>query len=194
MGELKSWIKRIREINVESSDAYLRGGRMQNRIYFEKFICEDDFQYYLDLVSNEEVMLMNYGRVFTLEESKLTYKGMLKNNKNYEAFGYFKVFEKDTNAFIGLGAITLNNDSAEAEIEYMLMPDYWGKGYGSEIVRNLLKKAEETNSIHKVIAITDPNNLISKKILHNNGFVSSKIFKIDDGSLAEMHSKVIGNK
>ena len=139
-------------------------------------------------------MLMNYGRVFTLEESKLTYKGMLKNNKNYEAFGYFKVFEKDTNVFIGLGAITLNNDSAEAEIEYMLMPDYWRKGYGSEIVRNLLKKAEETNSIHKVIAITDPNNLISKKILHNNGFVSSKIFKIDDGSLAEMHIKVKSNK
>jgi hypothetical protein len=89
---------------------------MQNRIYFEKFLSEDDFQYYLDLVSNEEVMVMNYGRVFTLEETK---------------------------------------------------------------------------SIHKVIAITDSNNLVSKKILFNNGFVSCKIFEIDDGSLAEMHSKEI---
>lgn len=164
---------------------------MNNRIYFEKFLSEDDFQYYLDLVSNEEVMVMNYGRVFTLEESNLTYKGILKNNKNYENFGYFKVFEKDTNVFIGSGAITLNDDFTEAEIEYMLMPDYWGKGYGSEIVRNLLKKAEETKSIHKVIAITDHNNLVSKKILFNNGFVSCKIFEIDDGSLAEMHSKEI---
>lgn len=169
----------------------LRGGRMQNRIYFKKFLSEDDFQYYLDLVSNEEVMVMNYGRAFTLEESNLTYKSMLKNNKNSEAFGYFKVFEKGTNVFIGSGAITLNNDFTEAEIEYMLMPDYWGKGYGSEIVRNLLKKAEETKVIHKVIAITDPNNLVSKKILFNNGFVSCKIFEIDDGSLAEMHSKEI---
>lgn len=164
---------------------------MQNRIYFEKFLCEDDFQYYLDLVSNEKVMVMNYGRVFTLIESNLIYKRMLKSNKNYEAFGYFKVFEKDTNAFIGSSAITLNNDFTEAEIEYMLMPDYWGKGYGSEIVMNLLKKAEETKSIHKVIAITDPNNLPSKKILFNNGFVSCKIFEIDDGSLAEVHSKEI---
>ena len=164
---------------------------MQNRIYFEKFLSEYDFQYYLDLVSNQEVMKMNYGRVFTMDESILTYKGILKNNKNYEEFGYFKVFEKHTNNFIGLGAIILNNDFSEAEIEYMLMPDYWGKGYGSELVRNLLKRAEETKSIQKVIAITDPNNLISKKILFNNGFVLCKIFEIDDGSLAEMHSKEI---
>lgn len=164
---------------------------MKNRIYFEKFLSEYDFKYYLDLVSNQEVMVMNYGRVFTIDESILTYKGVLKNNKNYEAFGYFKVFEKHTKNFIGLGAITLNNDFSEAEIEYMLMPDYWGKGYGGEIVRNLLKRAEETKSIQKVIAIVDPNNLISKKILFNNGFVLCKIFEIDDGSLAEMHSKEI---
>ena len=113
------------------------------------------------------------------------------NNKNYEDFGYFKVFKKDTKNFIGLGAIILNNDFSEAEIEYMLIPDYWRKGYGSEIVRNLLKKAEDTKRIHKVIAITDPNNFVSKKILFNNGFTSSKIFEIEDGSLAEIHSKEI---
>jgi hypothetical protein len=69
-------------------------------------------------------MIMNYRRVFALEEANLTYKGILKNNKNHEAFGYFKVFEKATNALIGLGEITINNDFTEAEIEYMLMPDY----------------------------------------------------------------------
>ena len=164
---------------------------MNNRIYFEKFISENDFKYYLDLVSNKEVMAMNYGRVFTIDESILTYKGIIINNKNYEDFGHFKVFEKNTKNFIGLGAITINNDFSEAEIEYMLIPDYWRKGYGSEIVTNLLKKAEETKSIHKVIAITDPNNLVSKKILFNNGFVAIKIFEIEDGSLAEIHSKEI---
>lgn len=164
---------------------------MQNRIYFKKFLSDDDFQYYLDLVSNEKVMVMNYGRVFTLEEANLTYKGMLKNNKSDEAFGYFIVFEKATNTFIGLGAIIINNDFSEAEVEYMLLPNYWGKGYGREIVRELIKKAEKIKSIHKVTAITDPNNSASKKILLNNGFVSCEILEIDDGSLAEMFSKEI---
>lgn len=44
---------------------------------------------------------MNYGRVFTLEEANLICKSMLKNNEDYEGFGYFKVFEKATSAFIG---------------------------------------------------------------------------------------------
>lgn len=164
---------------------------MQNRIYFEKFVSDDDFRYYLNLVSNEKVMVMNYGRVFTLEEANLIYKSMLKNNEDYEGFGYFKVFEKAANDFIGSGAITINNDFSEAEIEYMLMPDYWEKGYGSEIVRELLKKVEGAKGIYKVIAITDPDNLASKKILLNNGFKPYKVFEIDDGSLAEMHRKEI---
>ncbi|WBW95970.1 hypothetical protein [Oceanirhabdus sp. W0125-5] len=47
---------------------------MTNRIYFDKFLTEDDFKYFLSLSSNEKVMVMNFGRVFTLEESKSFYK------------------------------------------------------------------------------------------------------------------------
>ena len=44
---------------------------MQNRIYFKKFLSDDDFQYYLDLVSNEKVMVMNYGRVMVQMQQRL---------------------------------------------------------------------------------------------------------------------------
>ncbi|MBZ9688545.1 GNAT family N-acetyltransferase [Clostridium estertheticum] len=164
---------------------------MTNRIYFKKFLSEDDFQYFLTLVSNEKIMVMNYGRVFLLEEAKNYYKRLLENNNIHKEFGHFKVFEKATDIFIGSGALSINDDFTEAEVEYLLLPEYWGKGYGSEIVGELLNKAEETKSIQQVTAITDPNNIGSKKILLNNGFISLKIYKIDDGSLAEMFSKKI---
>ena len=164
---------------------------MKNKIYFEKFLSEDDFKYFLNLVSNEKIMVMNYGRVFSLEEAKKCYKRLLQNNKKNEGFGSFKVFEMDTNIFIGLGALEISGDLTEAEVEYMLLPEYWGKGYGSEIVRELIKKAEETPSILQVIGIIDPNNIASKKILLNNGFVSCKKYEIDDGSPAELLSKKI---
>lgn len=164
---------------------------MHNGIYFEKYLSEADFQYYLQLVLNEKVMIMNYGRVFTLEEANLTYKGILKNNVKHEDFGYFKVFNKDKNIFVGLGSVTINNELTESEIEYMILPEYWGQGYGSEIVYELLKKAEKIKTIKKVTAITDPNNILSKKILKKNGFMSVRVFEIDDGSLAEEYSKEI---
>ncbi|MBZ9623800.1 GNAT family N-acetyltransferase [Clostridium sp. FP2] len=164
---------------------------MTNRIYFKKFLSEDDFQYFLNLVLNEKIMVMNYGRVFLLEEAKKCYKRLLENNKRHKDFGHFKVFETATNIFIGSGALSINDDFTEAEVEYLLLPEYWGKGYGSEIVGELLNKAEGTKSIQQVTAITDPNNIGSKKILLNNDFVSCKIYEIDDGSLAEMFSKKI---
>lgn len=164
---------------------------MNSRIYFEKFLAEDDFQYFLRLALNEKVMVMNYGRVFTLEEAEKVYKGFLEENKKHEDFGQFKVFEIYTNNFIGLGGLSISNDLAEAELEYLLLPEYWRKGYGSEIAEVLLKKAEELKSIKKVTATIDPNNIGSRKILLKNGFVLCKTYTIDDGSLAEDFSKEI---
>lgn len=162
---------------------------MINRIYFQKILSQDDFKYFLDLVSNEKVMVMNYGRVFTLEEAKKVYKGILEKNEIHEEFGQFKVFEATTNTFIGLGGLIISDDFTAAEVEYLLLPEYWGMGYGSEIVRELLNKAEGVKSVEQVTGTIDPDNIASRKILIKNGFSSCKVFEIDDGSLAEVLSK-----
>ncbi|WP_346939834.1 GNAT family N-acetyltransferase [uncultured Clostridium sp.] len=164
---------------------------MDERIYFEKILSKDDFEYFLDLVSNEKVMVMNYGRVFTLEEAKKVYKGILEKNEVHEDFGQFKVFEVTTNAFIGLGGLIISDDFTKAEVEYLLLPEYWGMGYGSEIVSKLLNKAEGMKSIQQVTGIVDPSNIASRKILIKNGFSSCKVSEIEDGSLAEVLSKKI---
>lgn len=164
---------------------------MTSRIYFKKFLSEDDFQYFFKLVSNEKIMVMNYGRVFSVEEAKKCYEGLLDKGRKGENFGGFKVFERSTNTFIGLGALLVNDNFAEVEVEYSLLPEYWGKGYGSEITENLLNKAEEIKGMQQATAIIDPNNIASKKILLKNGFTSCKLYEIDDGSLAEIFSKKI---
>lgn len=160
-------------------------------MYFEKFSSEDDFEYFFKLVSNEKIMTMNFGRVFTLEEAKKYYEKVLSINEKSKDLGQFKVFEGSNKDFIGLGAIVANEDVTEVEIEYLLLPDYWGKGYGSSIAETLVSMASGVKSIKKVTAIADPNNMGSKKILLKNGFVSSEIYEIDDGSLAEIFHKTI---
>jgi len=160
-------------------------------MYFEKFSSEDDFEYFFKLVSNEKIMTMNFGRVFTLEEAKKYYEKVLSINEKSKDLGQFKVFEGSNKDFIGLGAIVANEDLTEVEIEYLLLPDYWGKGYGSSIAETLVSMASGVKSIKKVTAIADPNNMGSKKILLKNGFVSSEIYEIDDGSLAEIFHKTI---
>lgn len=162
---------------------------MKDMLILEKYASWEDFSAYWMLVSNEMAMQMNYGRVFTQEEAKYLYEYMLKINQEQAAYGYFKVFLKTTNEYIGLGAAVLNEDDMEAEIEYMLFPEYWGVGYGSGIVDVLLEKIKEPKTIKQVTAIVELNNLASKKILTNHGFFSQKIYETEDGSLAESFIK-----
>ncbi|WP_346938911.1 GNAT family N-acetyltransferase [uncultured Clostridium sp.] len=66
----------------------------------------------------------------------------------------------------------------------------YGKGYGSEIANLLLNKAKESKVLHQIMAIIDPKNIASKRILLNNGFISQKLCKID-GLPGEILSKTI---
>lgn len=166
---------------------------MEKRICFKRFVLEEDFSYFLKLTTNEELMVMNYGRVFTREESEGFYKKMMEQNSKTKDFGYFKVFQKNEDTFMGLAAITVNNDCTEAEIEYLLLPEYWGNRYGTEIAENLIEKIKKISNISKVTAIINPDNIRSKKILLKNGFILCKTYKVDDGKTAQMFIKELHN-
>lgn len=153
---------------------------MTSRIYLEKFTSDEDFEYYFSLVSNEKVMAMVTERAIPLDEARSNFKLLLEKNKRHKEFGIFKVFETSTNSFIGLGKMAVDKDKPdEAELGYLLLPEFWGKGYGSEIARLLLEKARESKVLRRITAIIDPKNTASKKILLNNGFISEKICEID---------------
>lgn len=146
----------------------------------QKFVSDEDFEDYFSLVANEKVMAMVTERAIPLEEARNDFKLLLYKNEKHEEFGNFKVLERATNNFIGLGKLEINeNDFNEAELGYLLLPEFWGKGYGSEIAEILLNKAEELKLLHRIIAIIDPKNIASKKILLKNNFISEKICEID---------------
>jgi ribosomal-protein-alanine N-acetyltransferase len=164
---------------------------MESRIYLQKFVSDEDFKYYFSLVSNEKVMAMVTERAIPLEEARIDFKLLLDKNKEYKDFGNFKVFETTSNDFIGLGLLKIDeNDLSKAELGYLLLPEFWGKGYGSEIANLLLNKAEESKVLHQITAIIDPKNIASKKILLNNGFLSEKLCEID-GLSGEILSKTM---
>lgn len=163
---------------------------MKSRIYLEKFLSEEDFEYYFSLVNNEKVMAMVTERAIPLEEAKNDFTLLLDKNKDHKDFGNFKVFDIYSNRFIGLGKLEINkNDLREAELGYLLLPEFWGEGYGGEIAKVLLNMAEE-KGVHRITAIIDPKNIPSKKILLNNGFVSEEICEID-GLPGEILGKTI---
>jgi len=69
----------------------------------------------------------------------------------------------------------------------MILPEFWRKGYGSTIAKSLFNRANQTE-IKILKAIIDPNNIASRKILMNLGFISMEICEID-GLPGEILSK-----
>ncbi|MBE7121337.1 GNAT family N-acetyltransferase [Bacillus cereus] len=160
-----------------------------HKLHFKKFKATD-FDQYFQLVSNEKVMAQITERVIPLDEAQNDYEKLLKRNEKHKLFGSYKVYDSITNEFIGLGHVTVNEDNVkEAELGYMILPEHWGKRYGSAIAKELINIAKQTE-INVLKAIIDPNNIPSRKILIHAGFTSEKVCEID-GLPGEILSKYI---
>ncbi|MGG0730568.1 GNAT family N-acetyltransferase [Bacillus paramycoides] len=160
-----------------------------HKLHFKKFEATD-FNQYFQLVSNESVMAQITERAIPLEEAQNDYEKLLRRNQKHKLFGYYKVYDSATNEFIGLGHVTVNEDDLkEAELGYMILPEHWGKRYGSCIARELIEIAKQTE-VNVLKAIIDPNNIPSRKILINVGFTSDIVCEID-GLPGEILNKYI---
>ncbi len=139
----------------------------------------NDFELYYLLVSDQKVMAMITEKAIPLEVARERFNKIIKQNTLFDKYGSFKVYNNVTNEFLGSGNLTINKaNNDEAEIGYMLLSKYWGKGFGSEIANALVEKAKE-DGLKKLTAIIDPNNVASRKILISLGFHSLKVCKID---------------
>ena len=77
-----------------------------------------------------------------------------------------------------VGYIKLSNDPGrnendDLEIGFRLARHAWGKGYAAEAVEGILKKADEFPSYARVVAIVDPNNKRSVRVLEKLGMLRS---------------------
>lgn len=58
---------------------------------------------------------------------------------------------------------------AEIEVGYMLLPDFWGQGFATEICTRLLQFAFEYTALDEIKAVTDLGNQASQRVLQKCG-------------------------
>ena len=156
----------------------------------EKY-TEKDYPLYSQLVFNEQTMNMNLGRVLTDDEADALFQTVLRCNAENPGLGFYKVFARQGKEapYVGMGVLNWHADDHAIEIEYMLLPRYWHQGYGTELVNRLLRMAGQACRESDIVAITDPENVYSKRILRHAGFTCVKQYLNDDGEPAELYIK-----
>ena len=152
------------------------------RLVFKK-ATESDRINYLSWYTNDTVMKFITGKGMTDEAANARFEYALETNNKYPELGFYSANKKEDNTFVGLVKLVYYKGN-QAEIGYGLMPKYWGKKYASEMLRCFVNYSKSISKIKELIAIVDPKNIASKKILTNQSF---KFFKkgLEDNRPAE---------
>lgn len=78
----------------------------------------------------------------------------------------------------GLGALDCKPE--DVEIFYGLSSEYWGQGLATEAAKAMLNYGFEVIGLNRIIAIVNPNNIASKKVIEKIGMRFKSVLKVDD--------------
>ena len=79
--------------------------------------------------------------------------------------------QNENNDVVGITGINIGRPNyRDAEIWYKLHPDYWNKGYATQVVKGLLEYCFTTLQLHRVAAGCATKNTASVKVLEKSGF------------------------
>ncbi|MBN8571514.1 MAG: GNAT family N-acetyltransferase [Ignavibacteria bacterium] len=148
---------------------------------------DSHFQEYKLQAMNEEVMKYINGKPCTEEEAKEKWQKIMTANSMDDIFGYFSVRRNEDNDVIGLAkllyygsekGLTKGKETGTVEVGYSLMPEFWGKGYATEITEFFTEFAKSYDGIKEVIAIINPDNGASRRVLEKCGYTlySTELF------------------
>lgn len=135
---------------------------------FMKEITKNDLPLIHQLHSCPEVDEFNtLGIPINQQETNKIMEPYFLDQKNKSRKYYcWAILKKTDNEFIGLCGMHLSADRFKlGEIYYKFFPQHWGKGYGTEITKILIKTGFENFKLHKIEAGVATDNIRSIKVL-----------------------------
>ena len=128
----------------------------------------DDFEPYLDLCSDPEVMRFLGGKTLDRVEC-WRHMAFMAGHWQLLGFGPWAVEEKTTGGFVGRVGFLNPEGWPGFELGWTLSRKFWGRGYASEAASRALAYAFEEMDKDHVISLIDPLNTNSIKVAERLG-------------------------
>ena len=120
-------------------------------------------------IHTDPVVMQSIGGVRSEAKSKENFQSYTQHWET-NAFGMYVITEKATQKFVGFGGLRDEDDTDGIEISYVIKSEYWGKGYGTEMVSAFLDYAYAVLRQERVVAVVSSENTRSLAILLKLGF------------------------
>lgn len=142
------------------------------RLTYRAITREDIEDWKEFFVDNDRLQFVGMQDKGTIPEmSKYWIEKQLTRYENNE-YGMLAVMLKGTDRVIGQVGLLPRADIKgvdEVEIGYSLKPAFWGKGYGTEMARQMHKFGKENNIAPRFISMINKENDDSVKVAKKNG-------------------------
>ena len=102
---------------------------------------------------------------------------------NKHGFAMGSVYEKETNVFVGRAGLVFldhNDEQPDIEVGYEFHRAFWNKGYATELANALIEWGFPHLHVNKLVAVTRPHNLQSRRVLEKSGMHFIRIMRIRD--------------
>ena len=133
-------------------------------------ISKDDIGFIFDLFKRPETNeYSQYPNVSSKEEAEKLYEDFMKPGNPSRFRLIIELKEKGSL----IGTVGLHDYSCKherAEIGYDLLQEYWGKGFTTEAVKEIVRYSFSDLCLRRLEATVDPDNLASIRILAKNNF------------------------
>ncbi len=152
-----------------------------------------DYENYLALESNPEVKHFYPGQHHV--DPKRVKKNIERNIYFYKkiGFGVFVMVELATGKFIGRCGFG-PTESGELEVGYLLMPEFWGKGLATELLKGLLAWADHhILSASYILSYTPVQHTASQRVMQKAGMKSYR-YDIVDGDRCIFYRHLLRSK
>jgi len=141
------------------------------RLFLRRVVNEDVIEVY-KLRSNKETMQYIPRPLVKSKEDALEHIAQIDAKIDTNIGINWGITLEGNSKIIGLiGLYRIKPEHFRAEIGYMLLPEFQGKGIISEAITAVVKYGFKTLKLHSIEAIIDPENIASERVLQKNNFV-----------------------
>jgi RimJ/RimL family protein N-acetyltransferase len=138
------------------------------RLALRRFTPDDlDF---LDRL-NSDAATMRYlgGAVSRAESATQLRERILAYYEEHPGLGVWLLSERSSGAPVGFHLLNHIRGERHVQVGYRLLPACWGRGYATEMSRALLHYGFIALGLAQIVAITDPSNFASQRVLEKSG-------------------------
>jgi ribosomal-protein-alanine N-acetyltransferase len=146
-------------------------------------LTDADAPFILELL-NEPSFLRFIGDkgVRTLEDAREYIRKGPADSYERRGFGLYLTRLKDAEVSIGICGLVKRDALEDVDIGFAFLPRFWSQGYAFESASAVLKYGHEVIGLKRIVAITNPDNESSIRLLEKLGLRFDRLIQLPDNA------------